>query len=130
MFRYFISLLLISLVINVNPAHAGDEIIKVRVSNFPPYYFYDQASEQWLGMVIEIMNAIEEKSGLEFEYTELPRKRAFNDIKTGDLDIMLNITRTPEREEFLDFIGVCAFERMSLVIKKKMRILKLKAWMI
>ncbi len=76
---------------------------KIRVHNemdWPPFNFYKDSEPQ--GLSIDLMNLLAAKVGLEVEYVSGPSWNEFlNMMKQGDLDVMLNIVKTPERQKYL-----------------------------
>ncbi len=94
------------------------EKITVRVSDFAPYYFQNEAGT-WTGMAIDIVNAVMKEANYDSIFIRIPRKRAFQNIKQGKIDLMLNLSKTAEREKFLDFIGISSYEQMVLIVKKE-----------
>ena len=77
----------------------------IRVHNDPdwaPFNFYED--EQPKGLSIDYMNRLAEKIGIQIEYVSGPVWLEFFEmIQSGELDVMLNITETSERAEFLNF---------------------------
>ena len=75
----------------------------VRVHNetdWPPFNFAEGGQPK--GYSIDFMNLLAQKVGLEVEYVTGPTWNEFLEMmKTGDLDVMLNIVRTADREKFL-----------------------------
>ena len=78
---------------------------KVRVHNekdWPPFNFFNNGLPQ--GYSIDFMNLLAEKLGLEVEYVTGPTWSEFlGMMKTDDLDIMLNIVKTPERLKYISY---------------------------
>ena len=102
------------------PARAEpSDVLRVRVSFFAPYYFYHESEKEWQGMSIEITRSVLEKAGFQAEFAVIPRNRAFELLKNGRLDMMLNLTRTEEREALFDFIGPSSFEKMVMVTRRQ-----------
>jgi len=93
--------------------------LKVRVSFFAPYYFYDEDQKAWRGMSVDITRTVLEKAGFQTVFEVIPRGRAFELLKNGKLDLMLNLTRTREREALFDFIGPSSFEKMVMVTRQQ-----------
>ncbi len=94
---------------------AAAETIRMRVTEFAPNYFTQNG--RWTGLDVELAEAIVHEAGCEIEFLDLPWSRALNYMKSGGVDLMANLSRTPEREAFMAFIGP---ERMStrvLVVK-------------
>ncbi len=77
----------------------------VRVHNeldWPPFNF--NVGGQPMGFSIDYMNLLAAAAGLEIEYVSGPSWQEFLDmIRSGELDVMLNITITPERAEYINF---------------------------
>jgi PAS domain S-box-containing protein len=78
---------------------------KVRVHNetqWPPYNFAKGGVPQ--GFSIDFMNLLAKRVGLEVEYITGPSWNEFLEMmKSGELDVMLNIVKTPERQKYLLF---------------------------
>ncbi len=76
---------------------------RIRVHNetdWPPFNFFEDGSPQ--GYSIDFMNLLAAKVGLEVEYATGPTWDEFlGMMKRGELDVMLNIVRTPERMKYL-----------------------------
>ncbi len=75
----------------------------VRVHNetdWPPFNFAVDGAPR--GFSIDYMNLLAAKVGIEIEYVTGPSWNDFMKMmKAGELDVMLNIVKTPEREKFL-----------------------------
>ncbi len=76
---------------------------KVRVHNemnWPPFNFNKEGRPQ--GLSVDFMNLLASKTGLEVEYVSGPSWNEFLEMmKSGELDVMLNIVKTPERQKYL-----------------------------
>ncbi|MBV8634817.1 MAG: amino acid ABC transporter substrate-binding protein [Burkholderiaceae bacterium] len=94
---------------------AAAETIRMRVTEFAPNYF--QRDGRWMGLDVELAEAIVHEAGFEIEFRDLPWSRALSYMKSGDLDIMANLSRTPEREAFMLFIGPERLSTRVLVVK-------------
>jgi len=93
-------------------------IIKIRVADYPPQYYKDE-NGQWTGLDVELAVAVVEKAGFIVEFVELPWSRALKMIETGDVQFMMNLSITPEREKFMNFIGPERTSQMILVVNEK-----------
>ena len=75
----------------------------IRVHNetdWPPFNFVANGRPQ--GLSIDVMNVVADKVGLKVEYVSGPTWAQFLDMmKSDDLDVMLNIVRTPDRQEYM-----------------------------
>ena len=71
-------------------------------TNWPPFNFALKGKPQ--GYSIDVMNLVAAKVGLQVEYVTGPSWSEFLDMmRAGELDVMLNIVKTPDRQEFLLF---------------------------
>ncbi len=75
----------------------------IRVHNetaWPPFNFFQDGAPR--GYSIDYMNLLAEKTGLKIEYVTGPTWGDFLEMmKGGDLDVMLNIVKTPDRLKYL-----------------------------
>ena len=75
----------------------------IRVHNeldWPPFNFNEDGVSQ--GLSIDVMNLLAEKAGLQVEYISGPSWSEFLEMmKSGDLDVMLNIVKTPDRQTYM-----------------------------
>jgi polar amino acid transport system substrate-binding protein len=70
--------------------------------NYPPYNFNNNGQAK--GFSIDFMNILAKKLGLRIQYISGYEWSEFMTlIQNGGLDVMLNIMRTPSREQFLHF---------------------------
>ena len=75
----------------------------IRVHNetdWPPFNFFEDGTSK--GFSIDYMNLLASMIGVDVEYVTGPTWSEFLSLmKNGELDVMLNIVKTPEREEYL-----------------------------
>jgi|GEM_PF-4777163 len=78
---------------------------RIRVHNesdWPPFNFAENGAPR--GYSIDYMNLLAERVGLQVEYVTGPSWNEFMGMmRSGELDIMLNIVKTPDRLEYLLF---------------------------
>ena len=78
---------------------------RVRVhneTNWPPFNFAENG--QATGYSIDFMNLVAKKTGLEVDYVTGPTWGEFHEMmKRGELDVMLNIVKTPDRLKYLAY---------------------------
>jgi hypothetical protein len=76
---------------------------RIRVHNemdWPPFNFAEAGEPK--GFSIDMMNLLASKVGIKVDYITGPSWNDFIEMmKSGELDVMLNIVKTPEREKFL-----------------------------
>ncbi len=99
-----------------------DNTIRVRVTNYPPQYYKE--NNQWKGIDIELAEALVKEAGFKVEFVKLPWSRGLTEIRNGNIDLMLNLSITEERKEFLTFIGPQKEMKMVLVVHKNNKDLK------
>lgn len=96
------------------------KIDHVRVQNhpdLPPYSFMDGTTPQ--GMSIDYINLLSWVSGIDFEFVQNKSWAEFLEmLRTGELDLMVNVVQTPEREEIANFTPSTLRTFSSLVVKK------------
>jgi signal transduction histidine kinase/ABC-type amino acid transport substrate-binding protein len=76
---------------------------RIRVHNemdWPPFNFAREGQAQ--GYSIDFMNLVASNAGLQIDYVTGPTWGEFLELmKSGKLDVMLNIVKTPERQKYL-----------------------------
>jgi polar amino acid transport system substrate-binding protein len=98
-------------------ASSGTEKIRVRVTQFAPNYFLQDG--QWTGLDVQLAEAVIREAGYVPEYHELPWSRALAYMQSGQVDMMMNLSRTPDREEFMHFIGPERISKRVLVVRRE-----------
>jgi len=96
-------------------AHAQDCSLSMRVTHAPPR-FYEQ-NGTWKGMQVELTTALLDEAGCKTIFRTSSWSRALLELKSGKLDIMGEMSITPERKKFLNFIGPQADETMVFVVR-------------
>jgi polar amino acid transport system substrate-binding protein len=72
----------------------------------------------WTGLDIKYGSALVENAGCTLATIEAPWARGLKMLKTGEVDLMLNMSKNKRREEDYHFIGPLRIERIRLVSKK------------
>jgi polar amino acid transport system substrate-binding protein len=93
------------------------EAVTARVSDWKPAFWLDKGA--WRGMDIDFYKALEKASGLEFHYVNLPWSRALRSLELGECTLMTQLSRVPEREAYIHFLGPYNSEEMVLVVHKE-----------
>jgi PAS domain S-box-containing protein len=102
------------------PSHATEKIVltaperdwldrhrtvRVRISsNYPPFEFFDNGRFQGMGM--DYLDLVSRKLDVEFQpvFSDLTWAQVLDRFRSGEgVDLILGITRTPEREKFIAF---------------------------
>lgn len=95
--------------------------ITIRVPDNNTYHpFFIQSQDgKWGGLSIELVEALLQESGHTPVYMPRPFIRGLKSVQQGKIDMMLNMTITDERKQFMHFIGPQLDETVFLVIQKK-----------
>lgn len=98
----------------------GDHPV-IRVHNetdWPPFNFFEDGKAQ--GFSIDYMNLLASMIGIKVDYVTGPTWNEFLELmKSGDLDVMLNIVKTPERQKYLLYTKPYAFNPNSILSRRE-----------
>jgi polar amino acid transport system substrate-binding protein len=100
--------------LSLSPAFACD--LKVRTYEFPPFAIKDQHGH-WSGIDIDYTKVLLDESHCRYRFVELPWSRGMKQLQLGQIDMMLNVTQTPQRMSDYYFIGPQRDEVLLLVTK-------------
>ncbi len=105
----------------------ADSSIKLRVRDYFPIYFKNKnAPGGWDGAEVEVVKAICKEADMKIVYLEYPWSRSLMYMKSGELDLMLSLSKMAEREKFIDYVGVSRYEQMGLVVHSSNKNLDIK----
>ena len=92
----------------------------VTVCTFPmaPYTFKDSQGHLD-GLEVDLVNALLNEAGFRTEFINYPWNRAIQMLEHGKLDMLMTMTKTPEREKFTHFLGVSTHQKYVLFVKKE-----------
>lgn len=113
-------LISVFLIVFITASAASGRDISLRVptgNTYPPFFMQDNEGI-WGGISIELAHELLDEAGMKPSYKPLPFPRALKYLEEGKLDMMLNLTVTKEREEYIHFIGPQLDETVVLVVKK------------
>lgn len=72
------------------------------VNEWPPYAYRQrvdgQATGELTGYTVELMRRIAARNGLRIEFSLLPWRRCLDAVRSGEMQLLLNGIRTPQRE--------------------------------
>lgn len=94
-------------------------VVTMRVQNYVPQYYQTGDDRQWSGMAVDHARQLVEHAGCRMEFLTIPWKRTFVLIKNGEVDLITNISKTAERQEYLHYIGPIREEQMVLVVPRE-----------
>lgn len=115
--KLFFSVMLLLLLLAPGLPASEYRTLRLRVTDYAPFV-YQLPDSGWVGVDLEVVAAIIARAGYRFEPVEAPWERALNWLKSGEIDLLFGLSRIPEREPYIDFIGVTRREQMTLVVRK------------
>jgi ABC-type amino acid transport substrate-binding protein len=84
--------------------------------NWPPFNFNENGEPR--GFSIDFMNLVTSRVGLQVEYVSGPSWDEFmGQVRTGELDVMLDIAPTKDRTEYLNFTDQYVGTAAAVVVK-------------
>jgi polar amino acid transport system substrate-binding protein len=89
--------------------------IKVRFEN------YKEANANtliWYGLDVDYAKALLSAANCSYSFISTPWGRALNMLEDGEIDLVMGVTKTKQREKFAYFIGPQRAETIVLVTKK------------
>ncbi|NMP32723.1 amino acid ABC transporter substrate-binding protein [Thalassotalea sp. M1531] len=86
----------------VNSSFAKTETFNVGIDQFPPWTFFED--KQLQGIDIEIINSLADKLALQLNYVSCSFKRCLAMLKSGEVDLVPGLFKTPEREMYATFL--------------------------
>ncbi|MCG8569342.1 MAG: transporter substrate-binding domain-containing protein [Spirochaetes bacterium] len=104
----------------------AQSVIQIRVTHYPPQYYKDSKGN-WTGLDVELAAALCKEAGLKYEFVHLPWSRALSDLESGNLHMMMNLSITDERSQFIQWIGPERINKMVIIVKKNNKRLKISS---
>lgn len=99
--RSLVAICLAAALIWVGPA-TGSEKLRVAMVNWPPAKIIENG--RFGGTDVLMLDEIADQIGIVLEYVECPWRRCLVMIEAGEVDFISSITKSPERERYLQFI--------------------------
>ena len=106
---YLIALLLFPYAFKVSACE-----MKVGIRDMPPYS-YQNSSSQWIGSDIDLFNELSNKLGCKVEYIKITFDEGLKLLKDGKIDAMSQLSKLPERDGSIYFIGPIRSEKFTLM---------------
>lgn len=87
-------------------------------------YYYPPFSEKtpqgdWIGLEQDYAKAITAAIGCDYTVVEAPWARGIDMLKNGEVDFMLEVSKTADREPYLHYVGPQRIEYIYLVTRKQ-----------
>lgn len=114
--RRYIKTTCVTLALIVTPALNACQL-RVQVSDFPPYSY--QVNGQWQGSRVVLSERLAQKLNCDLKFLDVPWARALLLLRSGDLDLMFNMTPTPERSQFIWFTRAHHLEKLAFATTLK-----------
>ncbi|MBN2643252.1 MAG: amino acid ABC transporter substrate-binding protein [Victivallales bacterium] len=70
---------------------------------FPPYCIEDSQSGELSGFDVELLRAIAKDQNLKLTFRKIPFHNIINLLKKQNVDLVIGLSITPEREQYIDF---------------------------
>ncbi|RME71901.1 MAG: hypothetical protein D6776_09565 [Planctomycetota bacterium] len=99
-------------------AACGELTIRVW-DGYAPYIFRDAAGN-WRGIEVEMARALAKEAGYRPRLVAIPWNRAMRQLERGELDIVLTLSKTPERERFTHFFAPSTHEQIVVVTRPEL----------
>jgi polar amino acid transport system substrate-binding protein len=81
----------------------GEVLVIATHSDYPPYEYYDSLHGGFTGFNVDILNALARSMGVEVEYRHMSKITGFSAVRRKEVDGVLGVAYSIERDEFLDF---------------------------
>ncbi|MEQ8225609.1 MAG: transporter substrate-binding domain-containing protein, partial [Candidatus Eremiobacterota bacterium] len=89
--------------------------------DYPPYEFLDNNGRP-AGANVELFRAIADVMGINYELKLGPWKDVRNDLEKGNIDLLLGMYHSPEREKIVEFSSPHTIVRHSIFVRKGSKI--------
>jgi len=100
-------------------AAAGELRVAVGEADYPPYYYQERTDGPYLGISMEVCQAIASRMGYHLAFARVPFARLIASLQSGRADMVCNFFNTPERAKIAAFASVpSAYETAQLFVKK------------
>jgi ABC-type amino acid transport substrate-binding protein len=99
-------------------APVNEIVVRIPDKPSPPFYYQDEKGE-WTGLEVEMARALLKEAGYEPKFIGLPWSRALDSMKDGTIQMMMNLSQTEERSQFINWIGPERKSRMILAVRRE-----------
>jgi polar amino acid transport system substrate-binding protein len=93
----------------------GSDVVRVGAVSAPPWYQKDLRTNQWTGLVPELVQAIFQPAGVRIEYVDTEWGTAVAGLQSDRFDLLGGFNRTPERAKAIDFTRPIGAHRMGVL---------------
>lgn len=100
-------------------AEAG-KVVAANTPNYPPMEYRDPATNELMGLDIELGNALAKQLGTQIEWSEIGFEQMVPSLNTGRIDIVLSgMSDLPTRRETMDFVDYMRSGAQFYVLTKR-----------
>lgn len=99
-------------------------VVKISYSAFPPFEFVENGKMK--GLDVEIVTEVMKRIGYEVEFEGYPWNRAMTMTENGELDAIMSLRKSPEREEKFLFAAPIALTQNYFFKRKKLEVKETK----
>lgn len=97
------------------PAAAQSFSLKVGIDTFEPY---QMTGEELSGIDIDLIRAVVKQAGLTLEFAKAPWIRQLKQLESGEFDVLLDASKTPDRADYALWTDSYRQERTALICLK------------
>ena len=84
--------------INIYSENKNDKTFKIGFYDYEPYYFFNNKGKP-TGYYVDLLELLKKDTGIEYEYMMLEVSKCLERLETGEIDVLLGLGKTPERED-------------------------------
>ncbi|MCE2595324.1 transporter substrate-binding domain-containing protein [Motilimonas cestriensis] len=88
-----------------SPTVTPSSAIIVATDEWPPFRISTDNKAAFIGFDIDLLQALSAKTGLQFNIKRYPWARALSHMEIGQVDMMVGLAKTPEREQFIQYLS-------------------------
>ena len=93
----------------------GGDVVRIGAVSAPPWYVKDLRTNQWVGLVPDIAQAIFQPAGIRIDYVDTEWGTAVAGLQSDRFDLLGGFNRTPERAKAVDFTRPIGSHRMGVL---------------
>ena len=98
---------------------SSETLVMATNAEFPPYEYYDDATQEIVGIDVEIAQAIADKLGRELKIEDMAFDSIVTAVSTGKADIgVAGMTIDADRLEFVDFSDPYTTAAQVIIVKE------------
>jgi len=116
--NHFRTVIIILLLTGLSSCLFGQMVTAAFIPGLDPFSYLGDNGKR-TGFYIDLLNALSDELGFEVEYIDGSWAENFNAGKEGTLDLLISVTYTDERSEYLDFLSEMVVSSWTQVIRER-----------